>query len=110
MAKENLAEKIRQIAGFGAAAKPALKPQVPRGARPEQTGKGTGADGRTKGGTGGGIASPLTETLYSDRKYHDEDISIPSSDGLFALVIKPLKSMKLKDASGAEVVINLAKP
>lgn len=110
MAVENITEKIRQLAGtnFGTA-KPALKPLAPRGARPEQTGVGTGADGRTKG-SGGGIASPLTETSYAARTYHDDDISLPSSDGLFTLVIKPVKSMKFKDADGAAVIINLAKP
>ena len=54
----------------------------------------------------GGIASPLTETAYGDRTWYAER-TIASSDGIWSLKIKPLKSIKLTDANSAEVVINL---
>ena len=58
------------------------------------------------GGNGGGIASPLTETNYADRTWHPER-TITSTDGVWALKIKPLKSIKFNDAVAAEVVFNL---
>ena len=60
----------------------------------------------TSPASGGGIASPLTETDYVDRTWHPER-TITSTDGVWALKIKPLKSIKFKDAVDAEVVFNL---
>jgi hypothetical protein len=55
---------------------------------------------------GGGIASPLTETDYADRTWHAER-TITSTDGVWALKINPLKSIKFKDALDADVVFDL---
>lgn len=55
---------------------------------------------------GGGIASPLTEPDYSTREYWPTGLL--SSDGLF--MSPAIKVLKLTDADGAEVVINLAQP
>ena len=61
------------------------------------------------GGNGGGIASPLVETGYADRTFHG-DTTITSSDGLFTLKIKPVKSIKFKDSLNHDVVIEFKAP
>ena len=83
---------------------PALKP---RGAAPAIT-SAAPLPGATKG-TGGGIASPLDETAYADRTWHTEKI-IASTDGLFSLRIKPVASVKFKDAALADVIIQFKAP
>ena len=60
-------------------------------------------------GRSGGIASPLVETDYADRTFHG-DTTITSSDGLFALKIKPVKSIKFKDSLNHDVVIEFKAP
>lgn len=56
------------------------------------------------GGGGGGIASPLTETNYDSREYHDSVML--TSDFLVAIDIKPLKKLTMSDADGNPVVFN----
>lgn len=61
--------------------------------------------GKAPSGTqGGGIASPLVETVYADRTFHPETV-ITSTDGIFTLKIKPVKTINLKDANNADVTI-----
>lgn len=60
------------------------------------------------GGSGGGIASPLTEVV-AGRTYYTERF-IPSSDGVFTLEVKALASVSFTDAESAGVVINYADP
>lgn len=69
-----------------------------------------------KTGTGGGIASPLTEKTKTegtatvpDRDYYGT-VVVATSDGIFTMEIKPIKTLKLADADGADVVVNLAEP
>lgn len=68
-----------------------------------------------KPGTGG-IASPLTEKTKTegtatvpDRDYYGT-VVVATSDGIFTMEIKPIKTMRLADADGADVVVNLAEP
>ena len=56
-----------------------------------------------------GIASPLVETAYADRTFHT-NTTITSSDGLFALIIKPVKAIKFKDAASRNVTIEFKAP
>lgn len=78
-----------------------LRAVEPRGALPAQRGRGTyEAPGA---GTGGGIASPLTE---QSREYWPG--GAPSSDGLFFL--PAIKAYTFLDANGAEVVMEFAEP
>lgn len=67
-------------------------------------------------GGGGGIASPLTEKTKTegaatvpDRDYYGT-VVVATSDGIFTMEIKPIKTIKLADADGADVVVNLAEP
>jgi hypothetical protein len=53
----------------------------------------------------GGIASPLTETLYEDREYYDE-VAVTSSDGLFVFNIKRIKTIRMTDNTSKEVVLS----
>jgi hypothetical protein len=57
----------------------------------------------------GGIASPLTETNFTDRTYHPETL-VASSDGVFQFVTKRTKSLKFTDASNRTVRIDLKAP
>lgn len=63
------------------------------------------------GGSGAktGIASPLVETAYSAREFHDPT-TITSTDGLFTLRIKPVKKIYMKDAGAADVVLEFKAP
>lgn len=59
--------------------------------------------------TGGGIASPLTETAYASRTWHAVK-TIVSSDGLLHLRVKPIKAVTFTDANGATVVMDYKAP
>lgn len=63
----------------------------------------------TAGGTGSGIASPLTEPDAAERTYHPEQ-ALTSSDGVFTIMIEPLQRLVLQDANSAEVVVEYAIP
>lgn len=62
-----------------------------------------GADGAV------GIASPLVETDFAARTYHAER-NILSTDGLFVLKIKPVKSIAFEDANQSPVVLEFKGP
>lgn len=87
--------------------KDAIAPAVAAGPAIGQA-KGTGYGGAAKN-SGGGIASPLTETLYSVRTYHPET-SVTSTDGVFTLNVKRIKTINFKDANNNAVQIELKAP
>lgn len=58
---------------------------------------------------GGGIASPLTEELYSARTYHENSV-ILSGDFLLGIEIKPVKQITMTDADGQTVLMQYADP
>ena len=62
----------------------------------KKTGFGAASSG------GGGISSPLTETLYTDREYYTV-YTLASTDGLFVLELKRIKKMKFVDADGRNI-------
>ncbi|MBV2132055.1 hypothetical protein KRX52_04490 [Pseudomonas sp. MAP12] len=83
----------------------------PAGGVPATTGRGSYTPPAS--GTGGGIASPLTEKTATvdgktvpDREYWPSGLK--SSDGLF--VLPAIKTLNLTDANGAAVKIQLANP
>jgi len=62
-----------------------------------------------------GIASPLVETAYADRTFHANQTITrsqrsTSADGLFTLVIKPVKTIRFKDAAARDVTIEFKAP
>lgn len=83
-----------------------MLPVLPgKGALPSRVGVGEWpAAGR--GGSGGGIASPLKEPNAAAREYWPN--GLPSSDGLF--ILPAIKVLHLTDASGAAVQVQLADP
>lgn len=52
----------------------------------------------------GGIASPLTE-IAGLRQYHAEEHTVLSSDGLFSIKYRALKTMFFSDANGESVAV-----
>lgn len=119
--EREVAESIRRIiAGGGAdggsnATAEALRragidvtPHGPQPSRPGGQGRGLGVS--TPAGDTSGIASPLTEVVDDDgnpvREYHDTPIT--STDGL--LTIPAVKTLKMTDANGREVVFEYAEP
>ncbi|WP_330114926.1 hypothetical protein SA496_01265 [Pseudomonas sp. JS3066] len=83
-----------------------------KGLRPAT--KGRGLWNPQAATVGGGVASPLTEQTkvvgedtVPDRDYWP-DLVLTSSDGIFTYEVPPVKTLKLKDAANADVVINLA--
>lgn len=86
-----------------------VQPYDPRPDQPGARGQGQNPPKSTAG-----IASPLTEAKDADtgepaRDYYDTQLKT-SSDGLFVLPIKPIKTLNFKDALGNSVVIELAEP
>lgn len=66
---------------------------------------GTGTDPLP--GATNGIASPLTETKYTDREFYTA-VTTTSSDGLFVFSVSRLKTLKMLDAKGNPVVFKFA--
>lgn len=80
-----------------------------RGGVPARSGIGTWTP-PTRPTGGGGIASPLTETAYSDREYYDTGAVLPSTDGLLSFKVKPIKQITQTDSNNATVVQIFAEP
>lgn len=72
---------------------------------PARTGQSTPSS--SSSASAGGIASPLTETAYADREWYAEQ-TIRSSDGMFNIRVKPIKTLKFTDANSAPVVLEFA--
>ncbi len=83
----------------------ALPAVAPRGGVPAQT--GTGNYTAPPAGTGGGIASPLTERLRAngraDREYYPDGVAYYSNDYMLAVLIQPLRQLNMIDAEGRAV-------
>lgn len=79
-----------------------------RGAQPAKRGR---ADWKAPAatGTGGGIASPLTETSYASREYWGPQ-SITSVDGLLTFRVLPIKQLTQADADDVEIKQIYAEP
>ena len=85
-------------------------PELPvRGKQPAKRGSAVWTGGAPSSGGGGGIASPLTETSFSDRTYYDNKY-IFSGDFLMGLEIRAVKDIVMKDANQASVVLTFKEP
>lgn len=105
MAKD-LTEALRALTESGAGQTSRVDKALPDRPNPPAIPSRTGTAGRIPGAAGTGIASPLTETAFTDRQYWAGGIQ--STDGLFQL--PAIKSISLKDANDAPVVVNFAEP
>lgn len=90
-----------------------LRSVEPRGSAPAQRGSATYQPPKAAVSSGG-VASPLTEqttvvegAVTADREYWEKQI-LSTTDGLLVLEINPLKTLKMKDANGADVIFNYA--
>lgn len=106
MSGKDLTEALRALTEQAAARRPPPAPVM----------KARGAAGISRGSAlpnsdaaTSGIASPLVETAYADRTFHT-NTTITSSDGLFTLIIKPVKTIKFKDAASRDVTIEFKAP
>lgn len=85
--------------------RPSLPPVQSRGGLPAQVGVGS-YGGNPSGGGKGGIASPLTEVANS-REYSLDETWVEAIDGSGLVRVRVAKKLRLTDADGAEVIINL---
>ena len=70
----------------------------------------SGASGRIATGSGTGtLGALLVETAYAERTFHDA-INISSTDGLFTLKIKPVKTVKFADTAANIIVLEYKVP
>lgn len=81
-----------------------MRRQEPRGGLSGAVGTGTYTPPAT--GTGGGIASPLTET--PDTRTFHESIIRPSVDGAVFFQVRAAKTVTMTDANGAAVIMEFA--
>jgi hypothetical protein len=76
-----------------------------RGSVPPQRGRGNYT--APPAGSGGGVASPFTETPGT-RTYHETPIVIQSTDGSIFMAVKMPAIVTMTDANGAPAVFNYA--
>lgn len=80
-----------------------------KGTRAATVGTGIYKAPAATAGTGGGIASPLTETSYASREYWGPQ-SITSVDGLLTFRVLPIKQLTQADADDVEIKQIYAEP
>lgn len=103
MTDRRLIDDLNRVITHPARAREPLPPAAGQAAIP-----GVGRGERSPAG-GGGIASPLTEIDYADRQWHPE-IAVASSDGVFALMIEPIKQVTFQDAQSKTAVVIFQPP
>lgn len=103
MTDRRLIDDLNRVITHPPRAREPLPPAAGQAAIP-----GVGRGERSPAG-GGGIASPLTEIDYADRQWHPE-IAVASSDGVFALMIEPIKRVVFEDALGKTAVVIFQPP
>lgn len=82
-----------------------LPPAKPVAPIPERVGQSA----NTPSAGTGGIASPLVETAYADRTWH-ANTALLTTDGVFALLVRRVKTVNYEDARRAPVVIENKAP
>lgn len=100
MAKDLTAAWAALSEGSGTSRKDARLPEAPTlPAIPPRTGS---AKPKATAGSGGGIASPLTETAYAARLWFSER-TVFTSDGIFPMRVRPINTIYFLDANGEPV-------
>lgn len=101
-----MARIIDSIAGLALPRRGVLEkssPRKPQGTLVPKVGTGTPVTASSSGA--GGVASPLTEKA-STREYHVDIKEWYSSDGLFVVQHRNVKTIHMLDANNEEVVFN----
>jgi hypothetical protein len=101
---EALHELTEQARGQTSRANASLPAGKPVSAIPERSGSSV-----PSGGSGQGIASPLTEVDYAVREWYTE-AALTSTDGIFTIKLKPIKKITMTDALSNVVVLNFKGP
>lgn len=104
---KDLTEALRRLTEDAQAPAQPVEPMKNRSAA--GAAKSAALNNNGKPGTGGGIASPLTEVSFASRTYW-ADKNYTSTDGLITLVLKPIKRVSLLDANGESVLIDYKSP
>lgn len=86
-----------------------LSQREARGTRPPTVGRGNYVAPPKTGGTGGGIASPLTEQSYAEREWYMAK-TLKSSDGLLTFQVQAIKQVRTTDADDVEVIMIYKEP
>lgn len=97
---KDITEALRALTEKASAS--AVKQRPARGAAP----RSVSAAGMPGGSSGAGIASPLTETA---REYWP-DQTVASTDGIFTLIVKPIKRVEFIDAAGNDAAMDFLEP
>ncbi len=106
---DNLSRYLRALAALRNSGTRENK-RLPAGKDAAEIPARSGASGRIATGTGSGtFGAQLVETAYADRTFHDT-VNMTSTDGLFTLKVKPIKSIKFADTSGNAVVFQYKAP
>ncbi len=61
-------------------------------------------------GTGGGVASPFTETDAGDRTYFSTPRPIESTDGVFTIEVRDIETLDMTDANGNDIQFIFSQP
>ena len=104
-----IADVVKSLADAGGRKKRGRTPVSAATAAGAPIGEARGSGfGGSASGSGGGIASPLTEPDATQRQYHPSQ-DVYNQDGTIVKV-HPVKQITMKDAAGATVVFNYALP
>ena len=85
-----------------------LAPIIKRGAMLAQRGRGDFSGSDMNQSSGGGIASPLTESPGT-RTFYNQAVVVPTN-GYYAYSVRAVKKLTMTDADNNSVEINLAEP
>ncbi len=108
MAKD-LTEALRQLTEAGAGQTSRVDKTLPAAAAKPDIPARTGSSPPLARGSGGSIASPLSEADYTARNYWAAQ-TITSTDGLLTWEVEPIKKIFFTDANSNLVEFDYAEP
>ena len=105
--KSLLQEAVNRLVDEAPGYRVFVKPRSTPDAIPAK--RGAGVPVAAAGSSKSGLTGPFIEPSAAARTFHDER-TLLSSDGIFALRIKPIKTVVMRDGSGAQVVFSYSDP
>lgn len=96
-------------AALGARPDAASLPAINRARDPIEPSSKVVADPTPEGTGGGGSGGPFEEKNALERTFHP-DVAIKSTDGLFTLVIHPVRTLLMDDSEGADTLFTYDNP